>query len=159
MTRRLCLALLVLVGLPSCKSAGGSKQAASSQAAPPAVETGSPATASTQEVVMPSGLKYQDMIVGQGEEAVAGRRVRVNYTGWLTDGTQFDSSIGRSPFEFNLGAREVIPGWDQGVAGMREGGKRKLTVPADLGYGARGAGGVIPPGATLIFEVELLKVL
>jgi len=104
-------------------------------------------------------LEYEDITVGTGEAAKAGDRVSVHYTGWLTDGTKFDSSKDRgTPFQFNLGAREVIAGWDQGVAGMAVGGVRKLTIPAELGYGDRGAGGVIPPGATLVFEVELLGI-
>jgi len=106
-----------------------------------------------------SGLKYEELQEGSGTEAKAGNMVHVHYTGWLTDGTKFDSSVDRgSPFSFKLGAGKVIKGWDEGVAGMKIGGKRKLTIPAQLGYGARGAGGVIPPNAELIFEVELLKV-
>jgi FKBP-type peptidyl-prolyl cis-trans isomerase FkpA len=106
-----------------------------------------------------SGLQYEDLQEGAGAEAKAGNSVEVHYTGWLTDGTKFDSSLDRkSPFSFKLGARQVIAGWDEGVAGMKVGGKRKLTIPPQLGYGARGAGGVIPPNAQLIFEVELLKV-
>lgn len=102
----------------------------------------------------------EEIKVGEGAEAKAGDVVRVHYTGWLTDGTKFDSSVDRgAPFEFNLGAGEVIKGWDQGVAGMKVGGKRKLTIPPDLGYGDRGAGAVIPPGATLVFEVELLGII
>ena len=106
-----------------------------------------------------SELIIEDLHIGIGAEAVAGKRVEVHYTGWLTDGKKFDSSLDRGkPFGFNLGAGQVIQGWDQGVQGMLVGGKRRLTIPASLGYGARGAGGVIPPHATLIFEVELLKV-
>jgi FKBP-type peptidyl-prolyl cis-trans isomerase FkpA len=116
-------------------------------------------TAPNSPVRTPSGLEYQDLAVGEGAEAVSARVVRVHYTGWLTDGTKFDSSKDRNePFEFTLGAGRVIRGWDEGVAGMREGGKRKLTIPPELGYGARGAGRVIPPNATLVFEVELLQV-
>lgn len=104
-------------------------------------------------------LKIEDLTIGSGTEAVSGKKVTVHYRGTLTDGTKFDSSYDRGvPFSFNLGAGEVIKGWDQGVAGMRVGGKRKLTIPADLGYGATGAGEIIPPNATLIFEVELLGV-
>ena len=107
----------------------------------------------------PSGLQYDDEVIGDGAEATPGRSVRVHYTGWLTDGTKFDSSQDRGqPFDFHLGAGRVIKGWDEGVAGMKVGGKRKLTIPPDLGYGARGAGGVIPPNATLVFDVELLAV-
>jgi len=114
----------------------------------------------------PSGLQYEDTTPGSGNEAVAGKTVRVHYTGWLYDpnaknsrGAKFDSSKDRGqPFAFRLGGGEVIRGWDEGVAGMKVGGTRVLTIPADLGYGARGAGGVIPPNATLVFEVELLGV-
>ena len=105
-----------------------------------------------------SGLEITDLVVGEGEEAKAGQTVSVNYRGTLTNGKEFDSSYGRGPFSFPLGAGRVIKGWDEGVAGMRVGGKRKLVIPSDLAYGSRGAGGVIPPDATLLFEVELLKV-
>jgi len=112
-----------------------------------------------QEVTTPSGLKYVDQVVGTGEVAVAGKTVNVHYTGWLENGKKFDSSVDRGqPFSFPLGAGRVIKGWDEGVQGMKIGGKRKLTIPSDLGYGSRGAGGVIPPNATLIFDVELLGV-
>ncbi len=106
-----------------------------------------------------SELKIEDLQAGTGDEATTGRTVDVHYTGWLTDGTKFDSSLDRGrPFSFPLGAGRVIKGWDQGVVGMRVGGKRRLTVPAELGYGARGFPGAIPPNATLVFEVELLAV-
>lgn len=106
-----------------------------------------------------SGLQYEDITVGSGATATAGKMVTVHYTGWLTNGSKFDSSKDRNdPFQFHLGAGEVIRGWDEGVQGMQVGGTRKLTIPASLGYGARGAGGVIPPNATLVFEVELLAV-
>ncbi len=106
-----------------------------------------------------SGLGIEEISVGAGVEAIAGSTVSVHYTGWLADGCKFDSSVDRNePFDFPLGRGYVIPGWDEGVAGMRVGGKRRLTIPPHLGYGAQGAGGVIPPNATLVFEVELLGV-
>jgi FKBP-type peptidyl-prolyl cis-trans isomerase len=106
-----------------------------------------------------SELIIEDLVVGNGATAQAGQSVVVHYTGWLTSGQKFDSSVDRNdPFDFRLGAGQVIPGWDQGVAGMQVGGKRKLTIPPNLAYGSRGAGGVIPPNATLVFEVELLAV-
>jgi len=108
---------------------------------------------------LPGGLKIQDLVVGTGQEVEAGDTVQVHYTGWLTDGTKFDSSVDRGqPFVFQLGAGQVIKGWDQGVAGMKVGGKRRLEIPPSLGYGSRGAGDAIPPNATLIFEVQLLAV-
>jgi len=107
----------------------------------------------------PSGLQYQILKEGNGAVAKAGDHVSVHYTGWLMDGTKFDSSVDRNmPFEFNLGAHQVISGWDEGVAGMKIGEKRVLIIPPELGYGSRGAGGVIPPNATLKFEVELLGI-
>lgn len=107
-----------------------------------------------------SGLIIEDIEVGSGDAAAKGQMVSVHYTGWLTDGSKFDSSKDRNdPFNFPLGKGHVIRGWDEGVEGMQVGGKRKLTIPPALGYGMRGAGGVIPPNATLIFEVELLKVI
>ena len=111
------------------------------------------------EQITDSGLKFEDITPGDGATAAAGQRVSVHYTGWLTDGSKFDSSVDRGePFEFALGRGMVIRGWDEGVAGMKVGGKRKLTIPPQLGYGARGASGVIPPNATLVFEVELLGI-
>lgn len=108
---------------------------------------------------LPSGLKYQDLSSGQGSEATEGKTAVVHYTGWLTSGQKFDSSRDRGePFAFRIGAGQVITGWDQGVAGMKVGGRRKLVIPAELGYGQAGAPPVIPPGATLVFDVELLEV-
>jgi FKBP-type peptidyl-prolyl cis-trans isomerase len=111
-----------------------------------------------KERVTASGLRITDLVIGDGPEATAGESVSVNYRGTLENGKEFDSSYGRGPFSFPLGAGRVIKGWDEGVAGMQVGGKRKLVIPPDLAYGERGAGGVIPPNATLIFEVELLKI-
>jgi FKBP-type peptidyl-prolyl cis-trans isomerase FkpA len=106
-----------------------------------------------------TGLTITDLVDGDGDTAAAGQMVTVHYTGWLQNGTRFDSSHDRNePFEFELGGGRVIRGWDEGVQGMKVGGKRKLTIPPEMGYGARGAGGVIPPNATLVFEVELLEV-
>jgi FKBP-type peptidyl-prolyl cis-trans isomerase len=150
----LTLAVLLpgaLVGLTACgqeaKSAsnGQSSQAASSSSLP-------------SQGALTGSLSVVDEAVGTGPEAKRGDKVSVHYTGWLADGRQFDSSVGGRPFRFTLGAGEVIEGWDRGVAGMKVGGKRKLTIPPDLGYGSEGAGGVIPPNATLVFEVELLKI-
>jgi len=107
--------------------------------------------------VTSSGLQYRDLVKGSGREAHVGETASVHYTGWLKDGTKFDSSVDRGqPFSFRLGAGQVIKGWDEGVVGMYIGSKRKLIIPPHLGYGARGAGQVIPPNATLIFDVELL---
>jgi FKBP-type peptidyl-prolyl cis-trans isomerase len=107
----------------------------------------------------PSGLRYQDLAQGEGATAAAGKSVSVHYTGWLPNGEKFDSSRdGGQPFGFTLGAGQVIAGWDEGVAGMKVGGRRKLVIPPDLGYGTSGAPPDIPPGATLVFEVELLEV-
>ena len=121
------------------------------------------AAANSLVITMPDGLKYADDKMGGGAAAAAGAKVTVHYTGWLDEngakGNKFDSSRDRGePFTFTLGAQEVIRGWDEGVAGMKVGGRRTLIIPPELGYGARGAGGVIPPNATLIFDVELLQV-
>ncbi len=110
-------------------------------------------------VTTASGLKYVDQVVGKGASPVAGKQVTVHYTGILDNGKKFDSSVDRNqPFKFIIGVGQVIPGWDEGVMTMKVGGKRKLTIPAKLGYGSAGAGGVIPPNATLHFDVELLDV-
>ena len=118
---------------------------------------GDPLEAETSQLT-PSGLRITDIKIGDGPEATAGQTVSVNYRGTLENGKEFDSSYERGPFSFPLGAGRVIKGWDEGVAGMKVGGKRKLVIPAELGYGSRGAGGVIPGNATLIFEVELLGI-
>ena len=108
---------------------------------------------------MADGMKIEELVVGTGAEATSGKTVSVHYTGWLTDGKKFDSSKDRGKtFDFRLGAGQVIRGWDEGFAGMKVGGKRKLTIPPEMGYGKQGASGVIPPNATLVFEVELLGV-
>jgi peptidylprolyl isomerase len=110
-------------------------------------------------VTTPSGLKYVDEVVGGGDSPQQGKKVKVHYTGRLTDGKKFDSSVDRGqPFEFTIGIGQVIKGWDEGVMSMKVGGKRQLIIPPDLGYGARGAPGAIPPNAELIFDVELLGV-
>ena len=121
------------------------------------------AASAAETVTTPSGLKYRDEVVGTGPSPTSGQSVSVHYTGWLDEngkqGKKFDSSVDRGePFEFGLGQGQVIKGWDEGVAGMKVGGKRTLIIPPSLGYGARGAGGVIPPNATLMFDVELLGV-
>ena len=130
-----------------------SENAPAEQEATPQESTPATSTGDVTELVI------EDVVVGTGAEAKAGDTVTVHYTGWLTDGTKFDSSVDAGqPFEFPLGQGYVIKGWDEGVAGMKVGGVRKLTIPPDMGYGAQGAGGVIPPNATLVFEVELLAV-
>jgi FKBP-type peptidyl-prolyl cis-trans isomerase FkpA len=148
------LLLVAAISIPACS------QKEATNAAPKAAETqAAPATASAGAVTTASGLSYTDLVAGSGASPTSGKNVTVHYTGWLVDGKKFDSSVDRGePFVFRIGAGEVIPGWDEGVMSMKVGGKRKLIIPAQLGYGAAGAGGVIPPNATLIFEVELLDV-
>jgi FKBP-type peptidyl-prolyl cis-trans isomerase FkpA len=163
----LVLALLAATGFWGCSMrAGRSSQESASPDTRSAVrpsqpsdsQDSTPASSSNSEGKA-GGLTISDEAVGAGPAAKNGDRVTVHYTGWLLDGTKFDSSKDKNePFSFTLGAGNVIPGWDQGVAGMKVGGKRKLIIPPELGYGARGAGGVIPPNATLKFEVQLLKI-
>lgn len=144
----------VLLGLSACGD--GSEREGRGQAAGFNAALGVDTAALTRT---PTGLRYQSLAQGQGEEATAGKRVSVHYTGWLPNGEKFDSSRDRNqPFEFTLGAGQVIAGWDEGVAGMKVGGKRKLVIPSDLAYGTAGAPPDIPPGATLVFDVELLDV-
>ncbi len=139
--------LLALLFLAACSGGTTGGQAAGKEAAV------------AKEVTTASGLKYVDNVVGDGPLAEKGKKVTVHYTGTLADGKKFDSSLDRGqPLTFTLGTGQVIKGWDEGVAGMKVGGKRRLIIPAELGYGARGAGGVIPPNAQLTFDVELLGV-
>lgn len=161
MSRNITLRLLLALAVTAVLATGCSNEPPAPTE--PAVETPAPETpaaeAPGQTAPDATELKIEDTEVGEGPEAKDGDLVTVHYTGWLTDGTKFDSSVDSGqPFQFTLGAGEVIEGWDQGVAGMKVGGKRKLTIPPALGYGAQGAGGVIPPNATLLFDVELLEI-
>jgi FKBP-type peptidyl-prolyl cis-trans isomerase FkpA len=159
MRKRCALYGIMLVSLMGCadRPGGGAEE---SGGAPDEVTFAPAVEVSLERMTrLPSGLYIEDVLTGQGEEARPGQTVVVHYTGWLPDGREFDSSRTRNdPLVFNLGAGEVIAGWDEGVAGMRAGGRRKLVIPPDLAYGADGAGGVIPPNATLVFDVELLDI-
>lgn len=148
------LALAGCASTPTATDTGTSTQPAQEQ---PAATQEATAPAKTGTEV--TKLVIKDQTVGKGTAAKAGDTVTVNYTGYLTNGTKFDSSVGRAPFSFKLGSGMVIPGWDQGLVGMKVGGKRQLTIPADLGYGAQGTpDGSIPPNSTLVFDVEMLKI-
>jgi FKBP-type peptidyl-prolyl cis-trans isomerase FkpA len=147
MIGRTFVSLILLLGVFAMTSAGAQ------------TDTSKPTKVSGKPKRTSSGLEYWDIQVGAGDTAVAGKQVSVNYTGWLTNGTKFDSSVDRGqPFNFPLGAGKVIKGWDEGVAGMKVGGKRQLRIPPDLAYGNRSVGGLIPPNSTLIFDVELVGV-
>ena len=164
LTLAFAIALAATLGASGCASqpkAETPQPAAQSEPAPdPQASEAASASVPVEPVAAATALKIEDVKLGKGAEAKPGDLVTVNYTGYLTDGTKFDSSLnpGREPFQFTIGKGEVIQGWDQGFAGMKVGGKRKLTIPPELGYGAQGAGGTIPPNAVLVFDVELLGV-
>jgi FKBP-type peptidyl-prolyl cis-trans isomerase len=155
MNRKLAIVLTLSAFLGVLFGCGGNDKPAASGTP----SSSSPMKVSGSPTATPSGLQYWDIVVGTGPTAAAGSTVKVHYSGFLTSGAKFDSSRDRGePFSFQLGAGQVIKGWDEGVAGMKVRGQRQLRIPPQLGYGAEGAGGVIPPNATLIFDVELLDV-
>ncbi len=160
--KKLSLVLAMGIILTTATSSYAEEAAKTDKAEKPAVakeEKKKPVAKKATEKKEVTELKIEDMKVGKGVQAESGKNVTVHYTGWLTSGKKFDSSLdAKKPFNFQLGAGQVIQGWDRGVVGMKVGGKRKLTIPASLAYGERGAGDVIPPNSTLVFEVELLNV-
>jgi len=165
----LLMSVLFIIGMVACAGDKTDTEAAKdtevteqtateTQTEAPAPSTGY-ADVPGDTVTTESGLKYIDIKVGEGKSPASGQMVQVHYTGWLTDGKKFDSSVDRGqPFSFQIGVGRVIKGWDEGVMTMKEGGKRRLIIPSELAYGERGAGGVIPPNATLVFDVDLLQV-
>jgi peptidylprolyl isomerase len=158
MTRRFVLAVTLFAALSFTSGCGGNDKP-NAPATARAPSTSAPMKVAGQPTTTASGLQYWDIVVGTGAAAAPGSMVKVHYSGFLTNGQKFDSSRDRGqPFIFPLGAGQVIKGWDQGVAGMNVGGQRQLRIPPELGYGAAGAPGAIPPNATLIFDVELLEV-
>jgi FKBP-type peptidyl-prolyl cis-trans isomerase len=154
---RIALVCSLMIGL-AIPSAGQTKKAATpAKKATDAPAAGGPTAVTGEPITSPSGLKYWDIKVGTGSKAFPGLNVTVHYTGWLESGKKFDSSLDRNqPFRFALGKGQVIPGWEEGISGMRVGGKRRLRIPSKLAYGTTGFGNLIPPGATLIFDIQLL---